>query len=228
MKHHLHHSSAARAKNSGRNHRRMVAPKKGFTLLEVILSIGIMALLIGSVFTITNASAMLSQSVVINQTQHRHKVALESYLERIFINLPYDAQITLTEEDSAPQTLTIQNPGTFFPSLQNDYFATLFAVTTTKNDQDLIDVTASWQSLTTEDTEETTTEIATEYQQSITLISNLTSLQWEIYSTTDDTWYTTWSVDQGQPTHVRLTYSHLSNEVIETITFWIPPRVESQ
>lgn len=206
----------------------MVAPKNGFTLLEVILSIGIMALLIGSVFTITNASAMLSQSVVVNQTQHRHKVAFESYLERIFINLPYDAQITLTEEDSALQNLTIQNPSTFFPSLQNDYFATLFAVTATKNSEDLIDATASWQSLITEDTEETTTEISTEYQQSITLISNLTSLQWEIYSATDDTWYTAWTVDQGQPTHVRLTYSHLSNEDLETITFWIPPRVESQ
>ncbi len=199
--------------------------------MEIILAIGILGLLMGSVFTLTNSSALLSQSVVQAQTQHRHKLAFEGYLERMFLNLPHDAKITLAEGEAPLQTLIIQNPGTFFPSLENDYFASLFAASAARNSDDLINVIATWKSLENqgpEDTENSTIIDISDYQQRLTLISNLTSLQWEIYSKQDDTWQTTWSTSKGRPTHVRLSYSHSSSQEIETITFWIPPRVESR
>ncbi len=183
MKYQLdHRTTPSYSSSSGHKSR-----KNGFTLLEVILAMSIMAILVGSVFTITKSSIQLSQSVVDNQKSHRHKIAFESYLDTLCINLPQDSKIELLDDDTGFQVLTIHNPGTYFPSFQNDLYASLFEASTSKNRDGLLDLKTTWQSL--KDNSSNANLDTPESQQSLSLIGDLTSIQWEIYSTKDKLWY---------------------------------------
>jgi len=178
---------------SNRHKRNNKTLTRGFTLLEVILAISIMSILIGSIFTITNSSVLLSQTIVDSQATHRHQKNLGHYLESIFTNLPQDARITLVEDASGQQVLTIDNPNTFFPYLQKDHFAYHIQTSTSKNRNGLLDFSIAYK--------------------------------WEIYSVRDQLWDTTWSLDQGSPSHIRLSYNTASQQEQIIKTFWIPPAI---
>jgi prepilin-type N-terminal cleavage/methylation domain-containing protein len=197
-------------------------PKTGFTLLEVILAISIMAILIGSVFTITNSSVLLSQSIVQNQTEYRHKAAFEEYIETLFINLPYDATLELSEDEYGRQALTIKNPGTYFPSFQNDQYASSFLTSIVKNRDGLLDLRTSWSSIKDSELNDP------DHQQSLILMGDLTNIEWEIYSTKDKEWYPSWNTDLARPSHIRIRYSTSADQDENTRTFWIPPRAKIQ
>jgi len=198
------------------------ASSRGFTLLEVILSLAIMSMLIGSVFTITSSSVLLSQTIVESQTEHRQHKNLEHYLESIFLNLPSDVQITLAEDTSGQQILTIDNPGTFFPNNQQDHYANHLQAYTTKNRDGLLNFNTAWKNVSDQDL---TGGIESEFQHSLVLLNDLSSLKWEIYSSRDQLWVTTWETAQGRPSHIRLSYSSPSRQEQGARTFWIPPTV---
>ncbi len=194
--------------------------KNGFTLLEVILAVAIMSILIGSIFTITNSSILLSQSVVENQSDHRHQVALETYLETLFLNLPADASLDLRDGENGQQILTIDNPGTYFPSMEGDRHAKQLIASIFKNRDGLLDLKTTWSSSLSSDTNSTYSS------QSITLVDQMTSFEWNIYSTTDKEWHPTWSSKLKRPSHIRVTYSSATSLDKLTRTYWIPPKTK--
>lgn len=200
-----------------------IPPKNGFTLLEVILAMAIISILIGSVFTITNSSVLLSQSVLLNQSEYRQRVAFDDYLNTLFINLPFDTKFELTEESDGLQFLTIQNPGTYYPSDQNDLYASKLIISTTKNRDGLLDLKVTWNS--SENTE--FDDISNSKQeQSLILMGDLTAFSWEIYSIKDDSWYSTWSTELLKPSHIKISYRTSSEQDDYTRTFWIPPKAK--
>jgi len=203
-------------------HLRRRFQKNGFTLLEVILAISIMAMLIGSIFTITNSSVLLSQSIVENQNEYRHKAAFESYLETLLMNLPHEAKFELVEDENSFQSLTIHNPGTYFPSFQNDRYASLFTASITKNRDGLLDLRTTWSSSPNLESEYNNSDP----QQSLTLIGRLTTFKWQIYSVKDKVWYPTWNKELNRPSHIRVTYTFSNDREENTRTFWIPPRMQ--
>ena len=95
----------------------------GFTLLEVIISMTIMALLAGSVYAVVSASISASQTAMTQQLILRRLDAFLRVTREAFLNLPAEGNVSLeighSKGGSAEQDLVISKPQEIFglPSL---------------------------------------------------------------------------------------------------------------
>ena len=196
-------------------------PRKGFTLFEVILATAIIAILIGSVFSISASSISLSESIVKAQDEQRHHTALNNYFYELFSNLPYESKVIVdTNEDNLPR-LTIEHPGSYFPSFAKDEYASLFQVSLIKDRNGNFSLLSLWSSSNTPNDENTS-------PQQIRLVKNLSLLTWSLYSKQDHTWHPDWSSSQPRPTHIKLRYQLVNDTTPRELMFWIPPRAKAR
>ena len=95
----------------------------GFTLLEVVISMMILALLAGAVYAVVSASITASQTAMSQQLTLRRLDAFLRVTREAFLNLPAEGTITLqighSQSGSAEQDLVIGKPQQIFglPSL---------------------------------------------------------------------------------------------------------------
>ena len=89
---------------------------RGFTLLEIVIALGLMGMLVGMIFRVARTSVQLSQMVVETQTVTMEKNAFFNLLQHHFENMPGNAIIRLASKDSRNGdvtrslfTLTFQN-----------------------------------------------------------------------------------------------------------------------
>lgn len=193
--------------------------KKGFTLLEVILAISILAIMISVIFSVTTSSVQLSKNIVHIQSHSRHQAAFNSYIKQLLANLPSDTQITLEENELKYQTLTIENPNTEFPAQGRQHLAKQLwlAIGTDINGLANLSLEASNQ-IEDEASDRDPIYFQTE------LINSLSSIRWEFYQASRDEWSTEWTPSMGRPSMVKFFYSHPDIEEEYMHYFWVPNR----
>ena len=76
---------------------------RGFTLLEVILGLGLITMLIGGIYSIATASLQLSNTVLENQQEDMHMHAFINLLRRNLQGLPGNGTITMEEASTSGQ-----------------------------------------------------------------------------------------------------------------------------
>jgi len=85
----------------------------GFTLLEVVIALGLMGMLVGMIFRVAQSSMMLSQTVIDEQNATMERNAFFSLLKNHFEQIPGNAVMRLESFDASSQrqlfTLTFQN-----------------------------------------------------------------------------------------------------------------------
>ena len=97
--------------------------RTGFTLLEVVISMMILALLAGAVYAVVSASITASQTAMSQQLTLRRLDAFLRVTREAFLNLPAEGTVTLqigrSQSGSAEQDLVIGKPQQIFglPSL---------------------------------------------------------------------------------------------------------------
>ncbi len=197
--------------------------KKGFTLLETILAMSILAVMMSVIFSVTTSSVSLGRSIVSTQSNSRHQAAFYSYLKQLFANLPSDARITLESNDQNFQTLTIENPNTEFPAQGRQHLAKQLwvAVGTDRNGLINLSIEASNQ------IEEESNNREPIYFQT-ELINSLTNIRWEFYNANRDEWSPEWTPSMGRPSQIKFYYSYPGHEDEHMHYFWIPNRKEPQ
>ncbi|MGB0774351.1 MAG: type II secretion system protein [Akkermansiaceae bacterium] len=95
--------------------RRRVASvlRQGFTLLEVVLALGLMGMLIGGVYLVAQTSVKLSQTVVDAQNSAMERSAFFKLMKNHFEQIPGNAVLRLESYDGSSDrqlfTLTFQN-----------------------------------------------------------------------------------------------------------------------
>lgn len=96
---------------------------RAFTLLEVVISMGILALLAGSVYAVVSASINASQTAMTQQLILRRLDAFIRVTRDAFLNLPAEGTVVLeigkSKNGSAEQRLVLEKPQQIFglPSL---------------------------------------------------------------------------------------------------------------
>ncbi len=90
--------------------------RRGFTLLEVVIALGLMGLLVGMIFRVARSSMQLSQIVVEEQNATMERNAFFNLLKNQFEQMPGNAVLRLESRDSRNGdvsrtlfTLTLQN-----------------------------------------------------------------------------------------------------------------------
>jgi prepilin-type N-terminal cleavage/methylation domain len=69
--------------------------RRGFTLVEIVVSIAIFVLLVGGIFTAVQAAFTTSNVIVETQLQAERFNAFQQFLRRLFVSLPANASVEL-------------------------------------------------------------------------------------------------------------------------------------
>jgi len=195
------------------------ALRKGFTLLEVILAISILAVITGSIVVITRTTINMSLELTQSQNAQRHSTDLENYLKLLFRNYTSEsrAALYLDEQDEDFQTLVLDKVNTRFPLNGRDTRARRTELVTTTDEVGLYQLElASY-----EYTDEAITD-QTEPSSVIILINRLVVLRWEVYNRTTQEWVSEWQPSMGRPSQIRFIYQRTSDTVETTFPIWIP------
>jgi len=89
-----------------RSGRFRTARRGGFTLLELVLAIGLLAILVGMIFSVASQNVALGNAVVTEQNEVSEEAALFALLGERLSSLPGNAELDLVVEDSGAQYLT--------------------------------------------------------------------------------------------------------------------------
>jgi len=193
--------------------------KKGFTLLETILAMSILAVMMSVIFSITTSSVSLGRSIVSIQSNSRHQAAFYNYLKQLFANLPSDARITLEENDQKFQTLTIENPNTEFPAQGHQHLAKQLWIAIGTDRDGLFNLSLE----TSNQIEDESNNREPIYFQT-ELVRSMTNIRWEFFDANRDEWSPEWTPNMGRPSQIKFFYSYPGHEDEHMHYFWIPSR----
>lgn len=120
-----------------------IARKNGFTLLELILALLLIALLVGMVFATAKSSLQLGNNVVTTQNEEMLHQAFFDLLENRFSALPGNTRLELKSTDSASHylaDLTLQNVPLSFTWGGEDRTAKAIQLSTVKRRSGFLDI----------------------------------------------------------------------------------------
>jgi len=198
---------------------------KGFTLLEVVLAVGIIALLSGSIVAISASTLSLTSTLINEQELRIQSDVVESHIRRNFSTILNDSSIELTiggsesstggtfvSSVSGTQALRITNPSVYFPLDGFDTLASETVLTTTLNEEGYLDLIQVYISNPNTSGE---SDIFT-----ITLLSNLKSISWHFFQPDIQDWVTEWTEQTNNPSQIRFSYQKL-DETPENLFIWV-------
>ncbi|MGB2403578.1 MAG: PulJ/GspJ family protein [Akkermansiaceae bacterium] len=81
-------------------HKQKLARSSGFTLLEIVIALGLMGMLVGMIFRVARTSVQLSQIVVEEQQVSMERNAFFNLLKQQFENMPGNAILRLESNNS--------------------------------------------------------------------------------------------------------------------------------
>ena len=197
--------------------------KNGFTLLETILAMSILAIMMSLIFSVTTSSVSLARSIVSTQSSSRHQAAFYNYLKQLFANLPSSARITLEQNDQNYQTLTIENPNTEFPANGHQHLAKQLWIAIGTDQNGLVNLRLE----TSNQIEDESTNREPIYFQT-ELVNSLTNIRWEFYNANRDEWSPEWTPNMGRPSQIKFFYSYPGHQEEHMHYFWIPNLKEPQ
>ena len=175
-------------------------------------------MLISVVFLIVNTCLGLSTTLSQVQRTSRRAATAEVQLENLFNRLPSTAQLSITENDDGALSLSIENPGIYFPlnGIEQRAAIARFDLIETSDEINTLVLTCE-----TESSDDSGEDVLS---YSINLINTPGQLSWEVYSQSTNEWTTEWTGER--PTIIRLHHDEDNSENTPSIltNFWIPPR----
>lgn len=193
--------------------------RRGFTLLEVILAMSVIAIISSVIFSVTTSSISLSQSIVASQAESRHQAAFNNYLTQLFSNIPTEARITLEENDQQSTTLSIEYPNTEFPARGRQHTAKLLTIGGTQDRDGLVSLRLHMSNqLEDESSNVDPMHFDTD------LVNSLSSVRWEFFDPNRNDWSPEWTPAMGRPSQLKFYYRYPGQPEEYMRYFWIPNR----
>ena len=203
----------------------------GFTLLELVIAIGLLALLISMVMAVATQNIALGNAVVTRQNEVSVQSAFFDLLNRQFSSLPGNARMELVSEDSGAQylsDLTLQNVPTTFTWGGGERVARAVQLSTVRRRDGFLDVVLRYfEDPILEETSEVGEESLPGDREpfaEVVLLEDVYIFEWEVLDGRTLEWGYEWDLEGRLPLQMKLTF--VADPTADPIThvFWITPK----
>ena len=209
---------------------RPVRPRtSGFTLLELVIAIGLLSILVGMVFSTARTSLALGNTIVQTQNEEMLHQAFFELLNQRFAALPGNTRFDLKVEDSGSHyisDLTLQNVPLSFTWGGQARIAKAVQLTTVKRRSGYLDVVLRYyENEILEDSASSFTSTASDGPfAEIVLLSDVAFFEWRVLDGRSMEWQFDWDIQGRLPLQIELTLAiGAKGEEIRQV-FWIPPK----
>lgn len=194
--------------------RGVVRTRRGFTLLEVVLAIGLLALLVGMIFALAKQNIALGHAVVTEENRVSEEVALFSLLHKRLSSLPGNARLQLVSEDSGAQylsELTIQGVPLSFSWGGSQMVAQAVQLTTERRRDGFLDIVLKYyeNEILSETTEIGETGVGMLEQEpfaTVVLMEDVYIFEWKVLDGRTMEWDFAWDLAGRLPLQLELAY----------------------
>ena len=208
---------------------------RGFTLLEIVIALGLMGMLVGMIFRVARTSVQLSQMVVETQTVTMEKNAFFNLLQHHFENMPGNAIIRLVSKDSRNGdvtrslfTLTFQNVPMSFDWGDTPITAEAVELATVEQRDGFVDVILKFYDEKILADSDARANDNLEPFAEITLVEDLWMCDCEVVDAISMEQFTEWDNDGKLPLQVKFYCRFEPSSDIVLQTFWVVPRLNPE
>ena len=204
--------------------------KNGFTLLELVLAMGLMAILVGMVFGTARTSLALGNTIVETQNEEMLHQAFFELLSQRFGSLPGNTRFDLKVEDSGSHyvsDLTLQNVPLSFTWGGQARIAKAVQLSTVKRRTGYIDIVLRYYENEILEGAESSFGSTTKSKEpfaEIVLLTDVRFFEWRVLDGRSMEWQYDWDQQGRLPLQAELTMAiGAKGEEIRQV-FWIPPK----
>jgi prepilin-type N-terminal cleavage/methylation domain-containing protein len=203
--------------------------RQGFTLLELVIAMGLLAILVGMVSTTARTALALGNTIVKTQNEEMLHQAFFELLNHRFSSLPGNTRMELKSTDSGNHylsDLTLQNVPLSFTWGGQARIAKAVQLSTVKRRSGYLDIVLKYYE------NETLKDSASNFKTTvdekpfaeIILLTDVAYFEWRVLDGRSMEWGYDWEVQGRLPIQLELTLAiGAKGEEIRQI-FWVPPK----
>ena len=203
--------------------------RSGFTLLELVIAMGLLAILVGMVFTTARTALALGNTIVQTQNEEMLHQAFFELLSQRFSSLPGNTRFEMKVQDSGSHyisDLTLQNVPLSFTWGGQERIAKAVQLSTVKRRSGYLDIVLRYYE--DEILEDSASSFKPKGDQKpfaeIVLLTDVAYFEWRVLDGRSMEWQYDWEVQGRLPLQVELTLAiGAKGEEIRQV-FWIPPK----
>lgn len=206
-----------------------VSPRRrGFTLLELVIAMGLLAILVGMVFTTARTSLALGNTIVETQNEEMLHQAFFELLHQRFTSLPGNTRFNLTAKDSGSRylsDLTLQNVPLSFTWGGQARIAKAVRLSTVNKRSGYLDIVLKYyENEILKNPSDSTKSAATEEKPfaEIVLLSDVAFFEWRVLDGRNMEWQFDWDAQGRLPLQVELTLAIGAKGQETRQVFWLP------
>ena len=205
---------------------------RGFTLLELVVALLLVALLAGMIFTTSYSTLALGNNVVKTQSEEMLHQAFFDFLENSFSALPGNTRLELTTTDSGTHylsDLTLQNVPLSFTWGGEERTAKAIRFSTVKKRSGFIDIVLSYyeNEIIEEDSSRSGGTASTSDEDpfaEIVLLTDVAYFEWRLLDGRTMEYQYEWDLPGRLPLQMELICAFGADGGEIRHVFWIPPR----
>lgn len=203
--------------------------RRGFTLLELVIAMGLLAILVGMVFTTARTSLALGNSIAETQNEEMLHQAFFELLNHRFSSLPGNTRLDLKSTDSGNRylsDLTLQNVPLSFTWGGEARIAKAIQLSTVKRRSGYLDIVLKYYENEILDDSASSFKAAADEKPfaEITLLTDVAYFEWRVLDGRSMEWDYDWEIQGRLPLQLELTLAvGAKGEEIRQI-FWVPPK----
>jgi prepilin-type N-terminal cleavage/methylation domain-containing protein len=215
-----------------RTARPVTSRRRGFTLLELVLALLLLAMLVGMIFGTFSANLQLSNVVMQTQNEEGERKAMFELLNKMFGTLPGNARMELkstTSGDRYLSDLTLQNVPLAFTWGGTEKVAKAVKLSTVPRRDNYIDIVLYYyEEEILQDSDNQQVNDSLEPFAQVVLLEDVRLFEWEVLDGRTMEWAYDWDLVGRLPLQMKLLIAFgADGEVMEQI-FWIPPKQDPE
>lgn len=212
----------------------ITARQPGMTLLELVIALGLMALIIGMVFGIARTSLELGNSIVETQAAEMERQAFFDLLASRLGSLPGNTRLDLQVKDSGSHylsDLTLQNAPMGFSWGGTERVAKAVQLSTVKRRSGFLDIVLRYyENEILPNPGETTPAAASDEKPfaEVILLSDVAYFEWRVLDGRSLEWQYDWTVAGRLPLQFELVMAIGARGEEMRRVFWLPPKLNPE